>query len=82
MPRDGTGSFENEDIAKLMNEYFVNIKVDREERPDVDRIYMTALQSMTGAGGWPMSMFFYSRTETIFTGQLIFLQKQNTDVRI
>ena len=49
--------FENEDIAKLMNEYFVNIKVDREERPDVDRIYMTALQSMTGAGGWPMSMF-------------------------
>ncbi|MBK6538438.1 MAG: thioredoxin domain-containing protein [Ignavibacteria bacterium] len=49
--------FENEDIAKLMNEYFVNIKVDREERPDVDRVYMTALQSMTGAGGWPMSMF-------------------------
>lgn len=49
--------FENEDIAKLMNEYFVNVKVDREERPDVDRVYMTALQSMTGAGGWPMSMF-------------------------
>lgn len=49
--------FENEEIAKLMNEYFVNIKVDREERPDVDRVYMTALQSMTGAGGWPMSMF-------------------------
>jgi len=49
--------FENEEIAKMMNEYFVNIKVDREERPDVDRVYMTALQSMTGAGGWPMSMF-------------------------
>jgi len=49
--------FENKEIAKIMNEYFINIKVDREERPDVDRVYMTALQSMTGAGGWPMSMF-------------------------
>lgn len=49
--------FENEEIAEMMNEYFVNIKVDREERPDVDRVYMTALQSMTGSGGWPMSMF-------------------------
>ena len=49
--------FENEEIAKLMNEYFVNVKVDREERPDVDRVYMTALQAMTGSGGWPMSMF-------------------------
>lgn len=49
--------FENEEIAGMMNEYFVNIKVDREERPDVDRVYMTALQSMTGSGGWPMSMF-------------------------
>src|SRR4029450_8899801 len=49
--------FENEDIAKEMNRIFVNIKVDREERPDVDRVYMTALQSMTGSGGWPMSMF-------------------------
>ncbi|MCY7362997.1 MAG: thioredoxin domain-containing protein, partial [Ignavibacteria bacterium] len=49
--------FEVEEIAELMNEYFVNVKVDREERPDIDRVYMTALQSMTGAGGWPMSMF-------------------------
>lgn len=49
--------FENEEIAKMMNEYFVNVKVDREERPDVDRVYMTALQAMTGSGGWPMSMF-------------------------
>ncbi len=49
--------FENEEIAKLMNEYFVNMKVDREERPDVDRVYMNALQAMTGSGGWPMSMF-------------------------
>lgn len=49
--------FEDPAIAALMNEYFINIKVDREERPDVDRVYMLALQAMTGAGGWPMSMF-------------------------
>jgi uncharacterized protein YyaL (SSP411 family) len=50
-------SFENEEIAKLMNENFVNIKVDREERPDLDQIYMSAVQMMTGQGGWPMTMF-------------------------
>ena len=50
-------SFENEDIAALMNENFVNIKVDREERPDLDQIYMNAVQMMTGQGGWPMTMF-------------------------
>src|SRR2546429_733630 len=50
-------SFENEAIAKLMNENFINIKVDREERPDLDQIYMNAVQMMTGHGGWPMTMF-------------------------
>jgi uncharacterized protein YyaL (SSP411 family) len=50
-------SFENEEIAELMNENFVNIKVDREERPDLDQIYMNAVQMMTGHGGWPMTMF-------------------------
>jgi uncharacterized protein len=50
-------SFENEEIAKLMNENFINIKVDREERPDLDQIYMNAVQMMTGHGGWPMTMF-------------------------
>ncbi len=50
-------SFENEDIAHLMNENFVNIKVDREERPDLDQIYMNAVQMMTGHGGWPMTVF-------------------------
>ena len=49
--------FENESIAALMNELVVSIKVDREERPDIDRIYMSALQAMSGSGGWPMSMF-------------------------
>jgi uncharacterized protein len=50
-------SFENEDTAALMNEYFVCIKVDREERPDVDQVYMDAVQLITGRGGWPLNMF-------------------------
>ena len=50
-------SFENEDIAVLMNDNFVNIKVDREERPDLDAVYMEAVQMMTGSGGWPMTVF-------------------------
>jgi uncharacterized protein YyaL (SSP411 family) len=50
-------SFENEEIAKMMNEHFINIKVDREERPDLDELYMNAVQVMTGAGGWPMTVF-------------------------
>ena len=50
-------SFEDEETARLMNENFVNIKVDREERPDLDGIYMQAVQAMTGHGGWPMTMF-------------------------
>jgi uncharacterized protein YyaL (SSP411 family) len=49
--------FENDSLAALMNKYVVSIKVDREERPDVDRVYMAALQAMTRGGGWPMSMF-------------------------
>jgi len=50
-------SFENAATAKIMNELFVNVKVDREERPDVDRVYMTYVQASTGSGGWPMSVF-------------------------
>jgi uncharacterized protein YyaL (SSP411 family) len=50
-------SFENEAIAKVMNERFVNIKVDREERPDLDELYMNAVQVMTGSAGWPMTVF-------------------------
>src|ERR1700752_3747122 len=50
-------SFEDEETATLMNERFVNIKVDREERPDIDGIYMQAVQAMTGHGGWPMTVF-------------------------
>jgi uncharacterized protein len=50
-------SFENEDTARLMNELFVSIKVDREERPDLDALYMEAVQALTGSGGWPMTVF-------------------------
>ncbi len=50
-------SFENEEVAAFMNSRFVNIKVDREERPDVDRVYMTFVQATTGGGGWPLSVF-------------------------
>ncbi|MFL5590005.1 MAG: thioredoxin domain-containing protein [Ktedonobacteraceae bacterium] len=50
-------SFENEDTAAIMNQHFVSIKVDREERPDIDNIYMQAVQALTGQGGWPMTVF-------------------------
>src|SRR3982750_1816228 len=50
-------SFEDPEIARLMNELFVNVKVDREERPDVDQVYMAFVQATTGGGGWPMSVF-------------------------
>ena len=50
-------SFEDEDTAALMNEHFVPVKVDREERPDVDSVYMDAVVSLTGHGGWPMTVF-------------------------
>ena len=50
-------SFENEEVAKLLNAHFISIKVDREERPDVDRVYMAFVQATTGSGGWPMSVF-------------------------
>jgi uncharacterized protein YyaL (SSP411 family) len=61
-------SFENEAIAKLMNENFVNIKVDREERPDLDQIYMNAVQMMTGHGGWPMTVFLTPECVPFFGG--------------
>jgi uncharacterized protein len=58
--------FENKHIAEEMNKMFVNIKVDREERPDVDRVYMSALQAMTGSGGWPMSMFLTNELKPFY----------------
>lgn len=61
-------SFENETIAVLMNKYFVNIKVDREERPDIDKVYMTAVQTMTGQGGWPLSVFLTPELKPFYGG--------------
>jgi uncharacterized protein YyaL (SSP411 family) len=50
-------SFEKEDTAEIMNKYFVCVKIDREERPDIDQIYMDAVQLLTGRGGWPLNVF-------------------------
>jgi uncharacterized protein YyaL (SSP411 family) len=61
-------SFENEAIATLMNDNFINIKVDREERPDLDQIYMNAVQMMTGSGGWPMTVFLTPKGLPFFGG--------------
>ena len=61
-------SFENDAVAAVMNERFVNVKVDREERPDVDAIYMQAVQAMTGSGGWPMTVFLDADGRPFFGG--------------
>ncbi len=61
-------SFEDPETAALMNEHFINIKVDREERPDLDSIYMTATQAMTGSGGWPMSVFLTPDLRPFYAG--------------
>jgi len=61
-------SFENEATAALMNEYFINIKIDREERPDLDHIYMDAVQAMTGSGGWPLNVFLMPDGKPFYGG--------------
>ncbi len=61
-------SFNREDVAKVLNENYVCIKVDREERPDIDHIYMTALQTTSGRGGWPLSMFLLPDGRPLFGG--------------
>ncbi len=61
-------SFENEEIAAIMNKHYINIKVDREERPDLDEIYMSAVQIMTGSGGWPMTVFLTPDRKPFYGG--------------
>ncbi|MEW6049669.1 MAG: thioredoxin domain-containing protein [Candidatus Zixiibacteriota bacterium] len=61
-------SFENEQIARILNEHFISIKIDREQRPDLDQIYMTFTQAMTGSGGWPMSIFLTPDLKPFFAG--------------
>ena len=61
-------SFEDEELAEIMNAHFINIKVDREERPDLDRIYMSAVQAMTGRGGWPLNVFLTPDLQPFYGG--------------
>lgn len=61
-------SFENPEVAAIMNEHFINIKVDREERPDVDHIYMDAVQAITGSGGWPLNVFLTPDRKPFYGG--------------
>lgn len=63
--------FENENIAAQMNKHLVAIKIDREERPDIDRIYMSAVQAMAGSGGWPMSVFLDNDLQPFWGGTYI-----------
>jgi uncharacterized protein YyaL (SSP411 family) len=69
--------FENPSIAELMNRTVVSIKVDREERPDIDQVYMTALQAMTGSGGWPMSIFMTPDRKPFYAATYIPPANQN-----
>src|SRR5689334_23418405 len=61
-------SFESQEVADYLNKHFVSIKVDREERPDVDKIYMTFVQAMTGQGGWPLNTFLTPDLKPFFGG--------------
>ncbi|MGN0408932.1 MAG: thioredoxin domain-containing protein, partial [Candidatus Fimousia sp.] len=61
-------SFENHDIADILNQNFISIKVDREERPDVDRVYMAVCQALTGSGGWPVSIFLTPEQKPFYAG--------------
>src|ERR1700748_2917854 len=61
-------SFEDESIAAIMNKYFVNIKIDREERPDLDHIYMDAVQTISGSGGWPLNVFLTPDCKPFYGG--------------
>jgi uncharacterized protein YyaL (SSP411 family) len=61
-------SFEDEEVAALLNEHYVSIKVDREERPDIDHLYMTVCQAMTGQGGWPLTIIMTPTKKPFFAG--------------
>src|SRR3989449_11779649 len=63
-------SFEHDAVAAVLNQHFVSIKVDREERPDVDRVYMTFVQATTGSGGWPMSVWLTPELKPFYGGTI------------
>jgi uncharacterized protein YyaL (SSP411 family) len=75
-------SFENPDVARLMNDLFVNIKVDREERPDLDSLYLEAVQAMTGRGGWPLTVFLTPRRKAFLRRDLFPTRGQVWDARL
>lgn len=64
-------SFEDVEVAKLLNEYFICVKVDREERPDVDSVYMSVCQAVTGSGGWPLTIIMDADQRPFFAGTYI-----------
>lgn len=61
-------SFEDEDVATYLNEHFISIKVDREERPDIDTVYMSICQALTGQGGWPLTIFMTPTQQAFYAG--------------
>ncbi len=71
-------SFSNPAVAELMNRWFVSIKVDREERPDIDKVYMAFVEATTGSGGWPMTVFLTPDRKPFFGGTY-FPLKASTD---
>lgn len=71
-------SFEDAGTAEVMNEHFINIKIDREERPDLDHIYMDAVQAMTGSGGWPLNVFLTPDGKPFYGGTYFPPQKHLT----
>ncbi len=73
-------SFEDAEVAKILNDGFINIKVDREERPDIDKFYMNVCQILTGSGGWPLSLFLTSQKEPFFAAT--YIPKHNMHGRI
>ncbi len=75
-------SFEDPATAAYMNEHFVNVKVDREERPDVDAIYMEAVQSMTGQGGWPMTVFLDPGRRPLLRRHLLPARREPRDAEL
>lgn len=71
-------SFSDEEVAKYLNEHFVSIKVDREERPDIDSVYMKVCQMMTGHGGWPLTIFMTPDKVPFFAGTYFPKKKRDT----
>ncbi len=71
-------SFEDEETAEFLNKHFVSIKVDREERPDIDSVYMTVCQAFTGQGGWPLSIFMTPEQKPFYAGTY-FLRRPGMD---